>query len=77
MPPFGLPGEKTRSGMKTKTYKGGGYNELSMDDTPGKEQIRIHGQYNLDTVIEHDETHTIHNNRTKQIDVDETMKNWE
>ncbi|MFO1064070.1 MAG: type VI secretion system tip protein TssI/VgrG [Pirellulales bacterium] len=56
MPPFALPGEKTRSGMKTKTYKGAGYNELSMDDTPGKEQIRIHGQYNLDTVVEHDET---------------------
>lgn len=73
MPPFGLPGEKTRSGMKTKTYKGGGNNEMSMDDTPGKEQIRIHGQYNLDTVIEHDETHTIHNNRTKKVDVDETM----
>ncbi len=73
MPPFALPGEKTRSGMKTKTYKGTGYNELSMDDTPGKEQIRMHGQYNLDTVIEHDETHTIHNNRTKQVDVDETM----
>ena len=73
MPPFALPGEKTRSGMKTKTYKGGGNNELSMDDTPGKEQIRIHGQYNMDTVVEHDETHTIHNNRTKAVDVDETM----
>jgi len=73
MPPFGLPSEKTRSGMKTNTYKGSGNNELSMDDTPGKEQIRIHGQHNLDTVIEHNETHTIHNNRTKQVDVDESM----
>ena len=73
MPPFALPGEKTRSGIKTQTYKGSGNNEMSMDDTPGKEQIRIHGQYNLDTVIEHDETHTIHNNRTKKVDVDETM----
>jgi type VI secretion system secreted protein VgrG len=73
MPPFSLPGEKTRSGLKSQTYKGVGYNEMSMDDTPGKEQIRIHGQYNLDTVIEHDETHTIHNNRTKKVDVDETM----
>lgn len=73
MPPFTLPGEKTRSGLKTKTYKGSGFNEMSMDDTPGKEQIRIHGQYNMDTVVENDETHTIHNNRTKQIDVDETM----
>ena len=73
MPPFALPGEKTRSGIKTQTYKGSGNNEMSMDDTPGKEQIRIHGQYNLDTVIEHDETHTIHNNRTNKVDVDETM----
>jgi type VI secretion system secreted protein VgrG len=71
MPPFGLPSEKTRSGLKTKTYKGGGYNELSMDDSPGKEQIRIHGQYNLDTVVENNETHHIKNNRTKTIDVDE------
>ena len=73
MPPFGLPAGKTRSGLKSKTYKGGGYNELSLDDTPGNEQIRIHGQYNMDTVIENDETHTIHNNRTKAVDVDETM----
>ena len=72
-PPFELPAEKTRRGNNTKTYKGSGYNEMSMDDTPGKEQIRIHGQYNMDTVVEHDETHTIHNNRTKNVDVDETM----
>ncbi len=73
MPPFGLPGEKTRSGIKTKTYKGSGYNELTMDDTPGKEQIRIHGQHDLDTVIEHNETHKIKNNRTKNVGVNEGM----
>ncbi len=74
MPPFSLPGEKTRSGLKSKTYKGSGYNELSLDDTPGKEQIRIHGQYNMDTVVENDETHHIKMNRTKTVDVDETNK---
>jgi type VI secretion system secreted protein VgrG len=73
MPPFSLPGEKTRSGIKTKTYKGAGYNEMSMDDTPGKEQIRIHGQYNMDSVIENNETHKIGKNRTKDIGVDEVM----
>ena len=67
MPPFSLPGEKTRSGMKTKTYKGTGYNELSMDDTPGKEQIRIHGQYNMNTTVEHDQTTDVLNNRTDHI----------
>ena len=33
-----------------------GINELSMDDTAGKEQVFIHGQYNMDTAVEHDET---------------------
>jgi type VI secretion system secreted protein VgrG len=73
-PPFELPAQKTRRGNSTKTYKGAGYNEMSMDDTPGKEQIRIHGQYDMNSVVEHDETHTIHNNRTKTVDVDETSK---
>lgn len=73
MPPFSLPGEKTRSGLKSQTYKGAGYNEISMDDTAGKEQIRIHGQYNMDTVVENDETHQVKNNRTKDIGVDEVM----
>jgi type VI secretion system secreted protein VgrG len=73
MPPFILPDEKTRSGIKTKTYQGSGYNELSMDDTKGAEQIRIHGQHNLDTVVGNDETHRIGVNRTKDIGVDEVM----
>jgi type VI secretion system secreted protein VgrG len=73
-PPFALPAQKTRRGNSTKTYKGGGYNEMSMDDTPGKEQIRIHGQYDMNSVVEHDETHHVKNNRTKTIDVDETNK---
>jgi len=73
MPPFELPAEMTRSGMKSDTHKGSGYNEISMDDTAGKEQIRIHGQYNMDAVVEHDETHKVGNNRTKDIGVDEVM----
>ncbi len=43
-----------------------------MDDTAGKERVFIHGQYNMDTVVEHDQTSTVHNNRTDQIDVDDS-----
>ncbi len=64
MPPFGLPGAKKVSGIKTKTYKGSGYNEMSMDDTPGKELINIHAQYDMTTTVEHDDTQTVHNDRT-------------
>jgi type VI secretion system secreted protein VgrG len=71
-PPFGFPAGAVLSGIKSQTHKGAGYNELSMDDTAGKERVFIHGQYNMDTVVEHDQTSTIHNNRTDKIDVDDS-----
>ncbi len=72
MPPYGLPAAAVISGIKSKTHKGAGYNELSMDDTAGKEMITIHGQYDMATTIEHDQTLTVHNNRTDTIDVDDS-----
>ena len=77
-PPFGLKGagsnaeNKTRRGNMTKSYEAEGYNEMTMDDTAGKEQIRIHGQYNMDTEVQNDETLTVHHDRTKTIDNNET-----
>jgi type VI secretion system secreted protein VgrG len=70
-PPFGFPAGAVLSGVKSNTHKGAGFNELSMDDTAGKERVFIHGQYNMDTVVEHDQTSTIHNNRTDRVDVDD------
>ncbi|WP_343628429.1 type VI secretion system tip protein TssI/VgrG [Roseateles sp.] len=72
MPPYGLPAGAVVSGVKSKTHKGSGYNELSMDDTAGKELITIHGQYDMATTIEHDQRSTIHNNRTDVVDVDDS-----
>ena len=72
MPPYGLPGGAVISGVKSDTHKGGGFNEMSLDDTAGKERVIIHGQYNMDTVVEHDQTSTIHNNRTDRVDVDDS-----
>src|SRR5262245_60722599 len=72
LPPFGFPAGAVLSGIKSNTHKGAGYNELSMDDTAGKERVFIHGQYNMDTVVEHDQTSTIHNNRTDTIDIDDS-----
>src|SRR5262249_13339600 len=60
MPPNGLPKSGMVSGIKSNsTPGGGGYNEMSMDDTKGKEKITVHGQYDMNTTIEHDETHTV------------------
>jgi type VI secretion system secreted protein VgrG len=56
------------SGLKSDTHKGDGYNEMSMDDTAGKEKITIHAQYDMNTTVEHDQTDTVHNDRTITID---------
>jgi type VI secretion system secreted protein VgrG len=73
MPPYALPDSGMVSGLKSNsTPGGGGYNEISMNDTKGKEMITVHGQYDMSTVIEHDETAVIHNNRSMKVDVDHT-----
>jgi type VI secretion system secreted protein VgrG len=73
MPPFGLPDKKVVSGLKSKTYKGTGYNEYVMDDTPGNELIREHGQYDKDSTIENDLREHVLNNRSRDVTVDETV----
>ena len=60
MPPNGLPKSGMVSGIKTNsTPGGGGYNEMSMDDTKGKEKITVHAQYDMGTTVEHDDTQTV------------------
>jgi type VI secretion system secreted protein VgrG len=62
MPPYKLPGGGVVSGLKTNSTKGGGgYNEMSMDDTKG-------------TTVEHDDTQTVHNNRSITVDGTHTEK---
>jgi type VI secretion system secreted protein VgrG len=72
VPPFGFPAGAVISGVKSNTHKGSGFNEMSLDDTAGKERVFIHGQYNMDTIVLHDQTSTIHNNRTDRVDVDDS-----
>jgi type VI secretion system secreted protein VgrG len=56
------------SGMRSKTVKGGGYNEMTMDDTKGKEKISVHAQYDMSTVVEHDDTQAVKNDRKINVD---------
>ncbi|MFO0761141.1 MAG: type VI secretion system tip protein TssI/VgrG [Byssovorax sp.] len=55
VPAFALPEHQTRSGIRTRsTPTGVGFNELSFEDSAGREKIHIHAQRDLDEVIEHD-----------------------
>jgi type VI secretion system secreted protein VgrG len=68
-PPFGLPDAGIQMGMKSRSSPGGGgYNEVSMTDTKGKEQITIHGQYDMSTTVLHDDTQAVKNDRTITVD---------
>ncbi len=66
-PPFALPGAMTRSGGKSNTHKGSGYNEMSMDDTAGKEQLRTNAQFNQDTSVGNNQTLNVGKDRTHSI----------
>lgn len=72
-PPFSLPAGAANMGFKSKSIRGGGYNEISINDTDGNEGITMHAQYNMSTVVKHDQTNTVKNNRTEVIDVDESI----
>ena len=73
MPPYSLPAEKNKAGIKTNsTVGGGGYNELVFDDSVGQELIGVHAQKDMETVIENNETLHVMNCRETQIDVDRT-----
>ncbi|WP_233963283.1 type VI secretion system Vgr family protein [Pectobacterium versatile] len=52
--PYPLPAHKTRTVLRTKTHQGEGFNELRFEDQAGQEEIYIHGQKDLNALIEND-----------------------
>src|SRR3989442_1150664 len=74
MPPFGMPGGAMISGIKSNsTQGGGGFNEMSMNDTKGTELINIHAQYDQQKKVEHDERVNVGNDRTEEVKHDEKI----
>jgi type VI secretion system secreted protein VgrG len=69
MPPYGLPGAGITMGMKSRSSPGGGgQNEITMNDTKGKEVVNVNAQYDMKTTVGHDDTQTIKNDRTITVD---------
>ncbi len=71
MPPYGLPENKTASGIKSRSSKGADatdYNEIRFEDKKGEEQIYLHAQRNHDNVVELDESQVIGNNRQTRVE---------
>jgi len=73
MPPYSLPGEKNKAGVKSdSTVGGGGYNEFVLDDSKGQEKVGIHAQKDMETVVENNDDLHVKNNRTTKIDMNRT-----
>jgi type VI secretion system secreted protein VgrG len=74
MPPFGMPAGAVVSGVKSNSTKGGGgFNEISLNDTKGTELINIHAQYDQQKKVEHDERVNVGNDRTESVGHDEKI----
>lgn len=75
MPPWGLPGNKTQSGVLTRSTQGGSYdnaNAIRFEDKKGAEQLWLHAEKDQLTEVEHDEDKWVGNDRRKTIDGNET-----
>ncbi len=67
-PPLSLPGEKTRSTVKSdSTIGGGGYNEIRFEDKKGQEEIYVHAEKDQTIEVGNDENHTVNHDRTLTI----------
>jgi type VI secretion system secreted protein VgrG len=82
MPPWGLPDNKTQSGILTRSSKGGApgagmkaapgdANAIRFEDKKNEEQLWFHAQKDQLTEVENDETKWVGRDRRKTIDRDE------
>jgi type VI secretion system secreted protein VgrG len=68
--PADLPENKMRSGFHSQSTETGSpaqYNQFRIDDTPGKEEIRIHAQKDMSSKIVNDQTTNIGRNEMNLI----------
>jgi type VI secretion system secreted protein VgrG len=71
MPPYGLPGNATQSGVKSNSSKGGGgYNELMFEDKAGSELVNFQAQKDHKLLIKHDRTKLVQHDQSDRIDHD-------
>lgn len=68
-PPFELPGEKTKSGLRTSTVQGGAedFNELSFEDKKGKEFVFLRAQRTFHQVVKNSAFETVGGNENRTV----------
>ena len=70
MPPYDLPANKTQSGIKSRSSKGGSnanFNEIRMEDKKGEEELYIHAEKDHENITENDRKEEVKNDRSLKV----------
>jgi type VI secretion system secreted protein VgrG len=74
MPVYDLPGNKTQSGIKSRSSKDGAaanFNEIRFEDLKGSELLTIHAEKDHSLSVENDEKHTVGRDESHDVGRDE------
>jgi type VI secretion system secreted protein VgrG len=75
MPPYELPGNKTQSGIVSRSSLGGtpeNFNELMFEDKKGSELVYLRAEKDYTNAVENDEVRWVGHDRWLEVDHDET-----
>jgi len=70
MPPYMLPDNKTQSGLKSRSSKGGAadnFNEIRFEDLKGKEELHIQAEKDMSTLVKHNESLSVGGDRSVSV----------
>jgi type VI secretion system secreted protein VgrG len=70
MPPYDLPANKTQSGFKSRSSMGGtpdNFNEIRFEDKKGEEQLYVHAERNMTSVVEANDAQQVGGNRAIEV----------
>ncbi|MGM3162297.1 type VI secretion system tip protein TssI/VgrG, partial [Dickeya undicola] len=71
--PYPLPANKTRTSLRTSTHKGAGFNELRFEDQAGQEEVFIHAQKDMNTVVQNNRSTAVNANHSENVGGDQTV----
>jgi type VI secretion system secreted protein VgrG len=77
MPPYDLPGNKTQSGIKSRSSEGGNprnFNEIRMEDKIGDEELYINAEKNHTNITENDRNENVGPDRSLHVGHDKSEK---
>src|SRR5690606_15241336 len=74
--PYPLPGEKTRSGIRSRSDGGGAedFNEIRFEDKKGSEELFVHAQKDLREEVENDHHLLVEHDEISEVKNDQTGK---